>query len=358
LESRGAAILIEQADVARRDDVDRLLQKSRGLARPLRGVFHAAGVLDDSLLEHLDARQLQSVMAPKAEGAWHLHDLTRDDQLDAFVLFSSVSGFLGSAGQGNYAAANAFLDALAHHRHSRGLPALSIQWGPWAGIGLAAREGERGARLATLGLGSLSQDEGRAVLESLLARGETVAAAMRFDVDRWRERAPGAAQNHQLDGLGETIRTLAPSEQSDLLSDLRVAPTATAKRGLVQRHVRAAVSRVVRTNPERIDLNASLRSLGMDSLMTLELRNLLERETGLRLASSLVWNHPTIKDLASHLLERLADAGSEPAADESMAAVSPDDQLEAALSEIESLTDDEVRQLLAVEGDPLGEQRA
>jgi acyl transferase domain-containing protein/NADPH:quinone reductase-like Zn-dependent oxidoreductase/acyl carrier protein len=358
LEIRGAAVLIEQADVARRDDVSRLLQKARGLSKPLRGVFHAAGVLDDSLLEHLDSRQLQSAMAPKAEGAWHLHDLTRGDQLDAFVLFSSVSGFLGSAGQGNYAAANAFLDGLAHHRHLSGLPALSVQWGPWAGIGLAAREEGRGARLAAFGLGSLSQDEGRAVLESLLARGESVAAAMRFDADRWRERAPGAAQNHLLDGLGEAILSSAPSERSDLLSELQAAPTATAKRGLVERHVRAAVSRVVRTNAERIDLNASLRSLGLDSLMTLELRNLLERDTGLRLASSLVWNHPTVKDLASHLLERLADTSTEPAPHKSVGLDSGDDPLEAALREIESLSDDEVRQLLAVEGDSLGEQRA
>jgi acyl transferase domain-containing protein/acyl carrier protein len=358
LESRGASILIEQADVAKRDDVQHLVQKSRSLTKPLRGVFHAAGVLDDGLLEHLDAGQLQSVMAPKAEGAWHLHDLTRDDHLDAFVLFSSVSGFLGSAGQGNYAAANAFLDGFAHHRQRSGLPALSVQWGPWAGIGLAAREEGRGARLATLGLGSLTQDEGRAVLASLLARGESVAAAMRFDVDRWREAAPGAGQNRLLDGLGKTTTSSAPLERSDLLSDLQAAPTATAKRGLVERHVRVVVGRVVRTNPERIDLNASLRSLGLDSLMTLELRNLLERDTGLRLASSLVWNHPTVRDLTSHLLERLGDASTETATDKSGGTGSADDQLEAALTEIESLTDEEVRQLLAVEGDPLGEQRA
>ena len=115
---------------------------------------------------------------------------------------------------------------------------------------------------------------------------------------------------------------------------------------------------MVRTNPERIDLSASLRLLGLDSLMTLELRNLLERDTGLRLASSLVWNHPTVKDLASHLLERLGDASTEMATEKSVVTDSADDQLEAALTEIESLTDDEVRQLLAVEGDPLGEQRA
>jgi acyl carrier protein len=181
---------------------------------------------------------------------------------------------------------------------------------------------------------------------------------MRFNVDRWRERAPGAAQNHLLDGLGEITPSSAQLKRSDLLSDLQAAPTATARRGLVERHVRAAVGRVVRTNPERIDLNASLRSLGLDSLMTLELRNLLERDTGLRLASSLVWNHPTVKDLASHLLERLADAGTEPALETSAVTDSTDDQLEAALSQIESLTDDEVRQLLAVESDPLGEHRA
>ncbi len=328
------------------------------MAKPFRGVFHAAGLLDDGLIEHLDSNRLKKVMAPKVEGAWHLHELTLADPIDAFVLFSSVSGFLGSAGQGNYAAANASMDALAHHRRHRGLPAVSVQFGPWSGGGLASRDESRGARLESLGLGSLSPSEGISALESLLSRGESVAAAMRFDVDRWRERAPGGRGNHLFDGLGSLASVPAASGRSELRKEIDAAPNAAARRGLVERHVRAAVGRVVRTDPERIDLGAPVRSLGLDSLMTLELRNLLERDTGLRLASSLVWNHPTVRDLAAHLIELLTGNSTEPAIEAREPAETAGDQLETALAEIESMTDEEVRHLLAVEGDGSEERHA
>src|SRR6185503_18673039 len=140
-------------------DADQLaaaLNKVRQESPPLGGVIHAAAVLDDGLLLQLTPERLRRVMAPKVSGAWNLHTLTRTDALDFFVLFSSASGLLGAPGQANYAAANAYLDALAHYRRAQGQPALSINWGPWSEVGLAAAQADRGQRLATRGVQSIS----------------------------------------------------------------------------------------------------------------------------------------------------------------------------------------------------------
>jgi hypothetical protein len=137
---------------------------------PLRGIFHAAGVLDDGLMLNLDEERFQKVLEPKMLGAWNLHALTQTTPLDFFVLFSSAASLLGSPGQSNYAAANAFLDALAHHRQALNLPALSINWGPWAMVGLAATQANRGDRLAMLGIESLSPAQGIEALVQVKTR--------------------------------------------------------------------------------------------------------------------------------------------------------------------------------------------
>src|SRR5215469_16693916 len=134
---------------------------------PLRGIIHAAGILDDGLLVHLDQERLAAVMAPKVQGAWNLHTLTKDMPLDFFVLFSSVASMLGSPGQGSYAAANAFLDALSHQRRALGLPSLTINWGPWSAVGMAAQPG-RSRRFASFGLDAIAPQQGFQALEQLL----------------------------------------------------------------------------------------------------------------------------------------------------------------------------------------------
>jgi acyl transferase domain-containing protein/acyl carrier protein len=342
LEAQGVSIRVAQADVADRGQLDRVVREIRSGGRPLRTVIHAAGILDDGLIDSLDDARLARVMAAKVDGAWHLHELTRGDQLDAFVLFSSVSAFLGSAGQGNYAAANAFLDGLAHHRRALGLPAVSVQWGPWAERGLAAADRTRGARLSALGLESLAEDESLALLEGLIDANAPVVAAMRFDAPRWRASAPGAQNTSLFDLLGDgTVRPAAAA--TPLTAAFAQAPTAAARRALLERLVRDGVARAVHLAPEQVALSASFKSLGLDSLMTLEFRRRLEAETGLMLTTTIVWNHPTVKALASYLGERLG----EPTAPHSAVTSSneADDEIAAVLAEIDALSDEEVRQL-------------
>ncbi|WP_146060543.1 type I polyketide synthase, partial [Amycolatopsis sp. CA-128772] len=174
----GADVTVAACDASDRDALAALLAGIPA-AHPLSAVVHAAGVLDDGLVATLDADRLAKVLAPKADAAWHLHELTRDRELDAFVLFSSLAGTLGAAGQANYAAANAFLDALAQERRDAGLPAVSLAWGPWDGGGMA---GGAGGRFARLGIPALTEAEGLALFDAALTTGEPAVAPVRFDL--------------------------------------------------------------------------------------------------------------------------------------------------------------------------------
>jgi acyl transferase domain-containing protein/NADPH:quinone reductase-like Zn-dependent oxidoreductase/SAM-dependent methyltransferase/acyl carrier protein len=187
LRQSGATIVVAQGDVARREDVSRVLDQLTRTMPPLAGILHAAGILDDGVLTQLDRERFRAVMAPKMAGTWNLHVLTRGQPIDFFVMYSSASSLLGSPGQGNYAAANAFLDAVAHYRRREGLPALSINWGPWADVGLAAAQTNRGERLAFGGVGSIDPARGMAILGRLLDGQRTQTGVLPLNLRQWRQ---------------------------------------------------------------------------------------------------------------------------------------------------------------------------
>ena len=199
LRRAGAQVLFVQADVVRSEEVARLLAEMQSSMPPLRGVFHAAGTLDDGLLVQQDWPRFSTVMAPKVAGAWNLHRATRGVPLDCFVLFSSAASLLGASGQGNYAAANAFLDALAHHRGQQGLPGLSINWGPWADGGMsAARDGLGAAQWLARGIGTLTPQQGMEALVRLLPGSSAQVAVLPSAVARTRQ--PGVQTADQDNG--------------------------------------------------------------------------------------------------------------------------------------------------------------
>jgi acyl carrier protein len=266
-------------------------------------VIHAAGVLDDATLLRMELGQIRAVMAPKAAGAWVLHTLTESDPLDFFVLCSSVSPLLGLAGQASYAGANAFLDALARYRRSLGRPAISIGWGPWSDIGLAAARRDRGARLERVGLGSLSPEQGVQAFTAMLGSDRTHQAIMIFDAEAWSVARGGAPDPF----LGALVRPSAarPDAGGAALPDVLRAAPGSARLGMLRAHLTARVARILRLEPARVDAEAPLKSLGLDSLMTLELRNRLEADFGLRLSATLVWNYPTVAALVGHIAEAL-----------------------------------------------------
>lgn len=307
LTDAGAAVSVERGDVADPADVARVVGVAvRDGGWPLAGVVHAAGVLDDGILVRQDARRFATVMAPKVAGAWNLHLETRSLPLDFFVLFSSTASLLGAPGQGNYAAASAFLDALAHHRRALGLAALAIHFGPWAEIGLAAAAEDRGTRAAGQGMHGLAPREGLAAFEALFAGDFIEVGVVRLDVRQWIQSHPLLAASPLFRALVEEGEH-APVRSSRLREALSSAPEGE-RRAMLERHLRQEVARVLRIPPETIGPSSPLSELGLGSLTALEYRNRLEATLGVQLPATLIWSHPTTSALAEQVATRLGIA--------------------------------------------------
>jgi acyl transferase domain-containing protein/acyl carrier protein len=341
---KGVRVSTVAADVTRRDEIAGIIARQRQEGRRLEGLVHAAGVLDDRVLLRLDEDRLWRVMAPKVLGAWHLHDLTRDEPIEFFVLYSSAASLLGSPGQGNYAAGNAFLDALARFRRAQRLPALSINWGPFADEGLAASP-ERGGRLAVRGVASMRPDESLDVLSSLVGSDTTRACVMRFDLRRWREFYPGSAGSRLFEALGDQPEV---TPDRPIMGARLMAADPIARRALLESEIREHIGRVSGVPTDRITAHTPFNALGLDSLMALELRNRLERTFGLRLPATLVWTFPDVERLARHLAEQIDVPVDDLVAP---AATLPEDDL---LARIQGLSDAAAEALLAERLDDRG----
>jgi acyl transferase domain-containing protein/D-arabinose 1-dehydrogenase-like Zn-dependent alcohol dehydrogenase/acyl carrier protein len=305
LRSGGAEVAVFLADVADESQLAGVLEQIDATMPPLRGVIHAAAVLDDGILLQLTRERFRTVMRPKMAGAWHLHTLTQNRQLDFFVLFSSLASLLGSPGQGSYAAANAFLDGLAQYRRARGLPGLSINWGPWAEVGQAAGDTRRGQRLDTRGVASLSPALGLKVLGLLLSSEHAQMGVMRFNLRQWREFYPAAANAPLMTELREEQPGLTETRAVALLRPQLIAAKPEERRGLLLSHLRQQIGQVLRMDPGQIDANVALGGLGLDSLMGLEIRNRLEASLGLTLSATMAWTYPTLSALTTHLAEKM-----------------------------------------------------
>ncbi|MFD7637196.1 type I polyketide synthase, partial [Streptomyces sp. NPDC059873] len=318
LTARGARVTVTACDLADRTAASELLAGVPS-EYPLTAVVHAAGVLDDGVVGSLTPGRLDGVLRPKVDAAWHLHELTRDLGLGAFVVFSSVAGVFGGAGQGNYAAANAFLDALVACRRAEGLPGVSLAWGPWDQVGGMTGTVEEAdmRRLARAGMPPLSVDQGVALFDAALASGETVVAPVLLDLPALR------AQGDVPPLLKSLIRTRS---RRSAITGSATATTATTAgllgrlAGLTSsaRHealldlVRSQVALVLgHADAAAVNATSQFRELGFDSLTAVELRNRLSTVTGLRLTATLVFDYPTATALADHLREELFGAEAE-----------------------------------------------
>jgi myxalamid-type polyketide synthase MxaC len=312
LRGGGAEVLTVAADVSNPQDVQRALKLPAGMP-PLRGVVHAAGVLDEGLATELDGERMARVMAPKAAGAWNLHRATAAHGLDFFVLFSSVMGVLGAPAQANYAAANAFLGALAHLRRSQGLPALSIDWSGWAEIGMAA-DASRTGRSIVSEVGTLSPEQGLEALGRLLEADEPQVAVLPFRWGRWRELFPSFSRSPLLRELVESeVDEHSAARAEDLAAASRILAAGEDERpGLIAAYLQQELAQVLETEPDALDVDAPLTHVGLDSLMALEVKNRVETTHGIELPIVGLIEDPTISNLATQvagLLEgRSADA--------------------------------------------------
>ncbi|WP_432123357.1 type I polyketide synthase [Streptomyces sp. S1] len=312
----GAAVTVAACDAADRDALAALLAGVPA-EHPVTAVVHTAGVTDDGVLASLTPDRLDAVLRPKVDAAWNLHELTRElaPDLRTFVLYSSVSGLLGGAGQGNYAAANAFLDALAEHRTARGLPALSLAWGAWGGAaaGLAGELDEADlTRLRRGGVVPLAPEQGLALFDAAVTghEGRPLLVPAPFDT--------AVLSRRRTDELPAVLRALVPATGRRIAADgtdregadsltrrLAGLPAGDQERELTAL-VRAQVARVLgHAGTDGVAADRAFKDLGFDSLTSIELRNRLNAATGLRLPAALVFDHPTPAAVAAHLRTEL-----------------------------------------------------
>jgi NADP-dependent 3-hydroxy acid dehydrogenase YdfG/acyl carrier protein len=309
LEAAGASVDIVACDVAERAAVVDLLARISG-DRPLQGVVHAAGTIDDGMIDSLTAQRVERVFAPKAAAAWHLHELTAHLDLRMFVLFSSLAGAIGNAGQGNYAAANAFLESLAAFRRARGLSATSIAWGYWEAVSdlTADLDAVDIARFRRHGIVPFSVEQGLSMLDRACASGKAATAAMRLDVATLRAQARNGTLPKIMSGLAPVSARRA--EASVSLAERLSGMDAQERKRIVLELVGDEVATVLgHPSAATIDVERAFTDLGFDSLTAVELRNRLSAATGLRLAATLVFDYPNTAAVAGHLMERVSENG-------------------------------------------------
>ncbi|RRR66478.1 MAG: SDR family NAD(P)-dependent oxidoreductase, partial [Candidatus Viridilinea halotolerans] len=282
LEAAGATVAVVGADVGEGDAVQHLLDRCAALG-PLRGIVHAAGVLDDGMLAAQNATRLAEVMRPKADGAWHLHRLTVGCELDFFVGFSSTTALLGASGQSNYAAANGFLDGLLLARRAQGLAGQSINWGPWSEVGLAVA---RSAHLQRQNMGMISPAQGRVFFHNILVQKTPQLAVIPTQATPRSKPSRADKRTH-------------------LRHELAALPH-QASRSRLEAWLRGEISQVIGlAAPHTLDANAGFMDLGIDSLMAVELRNRLAAGLECTLHPTLLFDYPTLESLVVYLIEHV-----------------------------------------------------
>ena len=340
----GVEVLILQCDVADRAAMAQAFAHIDATGRPLRGVLHSAGALADGALLQQDWPQFEIPLRAKIAGAWTLHELTCKRRLDFFILYSSVAGTLGSAGQANHAAANAFMDALAQRRRAQGLPALSIAWGAWSEIGAAASRGAD-ERAASRGVLAYAPTKGLDALEVLAAGAPAQVVASPMDwrtyLSQWKGNAPKFYEEILSDDKAPApVRVASTGREGRddaFLERLEAAPPG-ARRDMLSDFIALTVARVLGRQGETIDPHQPLNEMGLDSLLAVELRNRLGTALGITrgLPATLVFDCPTVDALARHIDGRLAVATEEPPVPEATG------KSHEAIAGIDEMSDEEV----------------
>lgn len=345
LRESGAEVVVEQMDAANPEDLKKVLLGIRASGVPLAAVFHIAGVVQDRVLEGEAWSTYKQAVAAKIQGAWNLHCLTESDPVKLTVFFSSAAGILGSSGQGSYAAANTFLDSLAHYRASRGLATLSVDWGAWADTGMAARLApEHAERLLRQGVHSLEAAAALGTLEQAIAEQRTQVAVLDIAWDRFIEQR--LAKDRAI--FAELYAYQPESPREDKAEPIRTAVLNTPaqdRKAVLANHVRDCARRAM-SLPDGASVpdDVPLQEVGLDSLMAIDMKNELAQSLDLPLSAGLLFNYPTVRELATYLLGLLpGDVSTETtnhvAEEDTLADMSEEEAERLLLKELEHLGD-------------------
>jgi len=352
LQHMGAIVTVIQANMADQSQVANVIENINENL-PLKGIIHAAGVLDDGIIQTQSPERFTRVMAPKVQGAWHLHELTQGLSLDFFVMFSSLTSMLGSVGQVNYAAANAFLDALAHHRRHQDLPATTINWGAWSEVGMALKMSDiELRRLAAQGESLMAPEQGLDILSALLRQQkqnkEQTTQVGVLPVD-WKKYLVGhrvADTFFESLAANTTIRQIAADTlQINVRHRLESAPKEKQYALLVEQLREIIVNALGLPAAERIEPRRGLKDLGLDSILSIEIRGRLEKALDYSLPATLLFDYPTLETLAQYLSKNvlgiITDNDTNTEQDLLL-----DDDLAALLTNIDQISDTDIQQQL------------
>lgn len=321
---KGAEIHVFNVDISNQADVNAMFKEMAGFQYPLAGIIHAAGVLEDGVLINQDWERFRKVMAPKVAGSWNLHVNSQSIPLEFFIMFSSASSLLGAPGQGNYALANAFLDALAHYRHSLSLPALSINWGPWEGSGMASRNTRKSSQQSwtTESFGSISSREGLNILGDLMKIDAPQIGVLPYQWDKLIERFPtsslpsifksfeGLRANGPVNGA-KNKRFPGPAKEENFLAQMKFLSLAEQKSKLKDVLFNNLAGILGYSNPEKINEQASFQEMGFDSLMAVNFRTQLCNALKINLPATVIFDYPNIHLLMEFLLEEALEQNLE-----------------------------------------------
>lgn len=349
LRQTGTHVTVVRADISNRAEVAAVLADIDA-SHPLKGIIHAAGLVDDGILQQQTPARFATVMQPKVAGAWNLHTLSQHLPLDFFVLFSSLASVLGSRGQGNYAAANAFLDALAWHRHQQGLPVLNLNWGAWAEIGMAAQMSAAELQhLTRHGESLIKPAVGMDILAALL--GQTAPQIGVFPI-QWDSYLGKTTTPHFLSRIASRLDTQTPTLPTAPQAGWRKTLAATPsdqQAHLLLGHVRQVLAQILGLpSPEQIELRQGLRDLGLDSILSIEVRGRLEVELECPLPATLLFDYPTLETLSQYLGQTVLGLTTPPKPPHAASANTVlDDDLASFLAGIDLISDTEIQQQLA-----------
>ncbi len=309
LKEMGAEVSVIKADVTMEKDMVDVLKQINNSMPPLRGVFHAAMVLEDATILQLNEENMEKVMAPKVLGAWNLHKLTSDIPLEQFVLYSSVVTLYGNPGQGNYVAANFFLDTLAHYRRSIGLPALSINWGAIGDIGHVAQHAEIAEHLNQIGVHTLSSHKAFRSLEQLILQDITQASVASMNWKRWVKNHPVAASSprytYVVDSVGQSELQKEDLIEGDSLRDDLISADSSERQVLLEKFLIDQLAKVIGTSTANLDCERSLNDLGLDSLMAIDMGFGIKKELGVDVATMKLFGGANITQIALEIGEEL-----------------------------------------------------
>lgn len=347
LEQLGINVRVFMGDVSQAADLERVIAEIDRSMPPLRGVIHSALVLDDGILAQQTPERFKKVMQPKVAGAWHLHRLTEHRPLDFFIMFSSLTSILGNPGQSNYAAANAFLDAMAYYRRMQGLPALTINWGRVADTGYVARHEEIGQHVSNFGFKGFTARQASEVMARLILKNAVHTGVMNVDWRQWAQTVASRTPARLSLLVNPHTADQETAQDGVRLRDLVMAADPADRQSLVEAHLKEQVARVLGASVAHLDVERPLNELGLDSLMAVELKNRIEKDIGVTLPTVELMRGPTVLKLSHVILKLLTGTDASAPTEPDIRPSEPEQQPATLLQQLDQLSDQDVDKLLS-----------